>query len=118
MNEVKKEDSKLELRTNLEEQVKAQISSLTTKIPKYSELTEEAKEIVDKYISTVDLEIPQTIDEFGKDETEKIYKELDMLIGTMKTHDTSIEDMFTELMMSIDENSEPQGENFLDLLKK
>ena len=118
MNEVKTNNSRLELMKNLKEQVNAQIATLTTKIPEYSELTVEGKEIVDKYISTIDLKNLQTIDEFGRDETEKIYKELDMLIGTLKTHDTSIEDMFAELMMSIDENSEPEGENFLDLLKK
>lgn len=118
MNGVKTSNSRSKLRENLKEQVSAQISTLTTKIPEYLELTEEGKKIVDKYISTIDLRNPQTIDEFGKDETEKIYKELDMLIGTLRTHDTSIEDMFAELMMSIDENSEPEGENFLDLLKK
>ena len=118
MNEVKTNNSRLELMKNLKEQVNAQIATLTTKIPEYSELTGEGKEIVDKYISTIDLKNLQTIDEFGRDETEKIYKELDMLIGTLKTHDTSVEDMFAELMMSIDENSEPEGENFLDLLKK
>ena len=118
MNGVKTSNSRSKLRENLKAQVSAQISTLTTKIPEYLELTEEGKKIVDKYISTIDLRNPQTIDEFGKDETEKIYKELDMLIGTLRTHDTSIEDMFAELMTSIDENSEPERENFLDLLKK
>lgn len=119
MNEVKKtNNSNAELRTNLKEQVNSQISRLTTKIPSYSELSEEEKKIVDEYISTIDLQNAQTIDEFGKIETERIYKELDVLIGTLKTHDTSIEDMFAELMLSIDENSEPEGEKFVDLLKK
>ena len=118
MNEVKTNNSNAELMTNLREQVNTQMSTLTTKIPTYSELSEEGKKIVDEYISTIDLHNTQTIDEFGKSETEKIYKELDVLIGTLKTHDTSIEDMFTELMMSIDENSEPEGEKFIDLLKK
>ena len=118
MNGIKTSNSRSTLRENLKEQVSAQISTLTTKIPEYLELTEEEKEIVDKYISTIDLRNQKTIDEFGKDETEKIYKELDMLIGTLRTHDTSIEDMFAELMTSIDENSEPERENFLDLLKK
>lgn len=118
MNEVKTNNSNAELMTNLREQVNTQMSTLTTKIPTYSELSEEEKKIVDEYISTIDLHNAQTIDEFGKSETEKIYKELDVLIGTLKTHDTSIEDMFTELMMSIDENSEPEGEKFIDLLKK
>lgn len=118
MNEVKTNNSNAELMTNLREQVNTQMSTLTRKIPTYSELSEEGKKIVDEYISTIDLHNAQTIDEFGKSETEKIYKELDVLIGTLKTHDTSIEDMFTELMMSIDENSEPEGEKFIDLLKK
>ena len=114
----KTNNSNAELMKNLREQVNVQMSTLTTKIPTYSELSEEEKKIVDNYISTIDLHNTQTIDEFGKSETEKIYKELDVLIGTLKTHDTSIEDMFTELMMSIDENSEVEGENFIDLLKK
>ena len=118
MNEVKTNNSNAELMTNLREQVNTQMSTLTTKIPTYMELSEEGKKIVDEYISTIDLHNTQTIDEFGKSETEKIYKELDILIGTLKTHDTSIEDMFTELMMSIDENSQPEGEKFIHLLKK
>lgn len=118
MNEVKTNNSNAELMRNLREQVNTQMSTLTTKIPTYSELSEEGKKIVDEYISTIDLHNAQTIDEFGKSETEKIYQELDVLIGTLKTHDTSIEDMFTELMMSIDENSEPEREKFMDLLKK
>lgn len=105
MDEVKNTNS--DLMINLKEQVRTQISTLTTKIPSYSELTDKEKEIVDGYISKIDFNSPQTIDEFGKDETERIYKELDILIGTVRTHDISIEDMFTELMMSIDENSEP-----------
>lgn len=118
MNEVKTNNSNVELMKNLREQVNTQMSTLTTKIPTYSELSEEGKKIVDEYISTIDLHNTKTIDEFGKSETEKIYKELDVLIGTLKTHDTSIEDMFTELMMSIDENSELEGEKFIDLLRK
>lgn len=117
MNELKNNPN-AELMTNLREQVNAQISTLTTKIPSYSELSEEGKKIVDEYISKIDLYNAQTIDEFGKSETERIYKELDILIGTLKTHDTSIEDMFAELMLAIDENSEPEGEKFVDLLKK
>lgn len=107
-----------ELMTNLREQVNTQMATLTTRVPSYSELTEEQKGIVDRYISTIDINNAQTIDEFGKDETEKIYEELDVLIGTLKTHDTSIEDMFTELMMSINENGEQSEEKFLDALKK
>ena len=118
MNEEKTNNSNAELMISLKEQVNSQISTLTTKIPSYLELPEEGKKIVDEYISKIDLHNTQTIDEFGKNETEKIYKELDVLIGTLKTHDTSIEDMFTELMMSIDENSGLDGEKFVDLLKK
>lgn len=118
MNEVKTNRPDTELKISLKEQVNAQISTLTTKIPSYSELSKEEKKIVDKYIATIDLHNIQTIDEFGKSETERIYKELDVLVGTLKTHDTSIEDMFAELMLAIDENSKPEGENFIDLLKK
>lgn len=101
----------------IREQVNAQMARLTTKIPDYSELTPEAKEIVDAYIDSVDLSNPKTIDEFGKDETEKIYQELDMLIGTLKTNDTSISDMFTELMMSINDDDDNE-KNFWELVKK
>lgn len=118
MNEVKINNSNDKLKTNLIEQVNTQISTLTTKVPTYSELSEEGKKIVDEYILEIDLYNPQTIDEFGKSETENIYKELDVLIGTLKTHDISIEDMFTELMMSIDENSKAEEDKFKDLLKK
>ena len=118
MNKVKTNNQNTELMASLREQVNAQILTLTTKIPSYSELSDEGKKIVDEYIATIDLHNTKTIDEFGKSETEKIYKELDVLIGTLKTHDTSIEDMFAELMLSIDENSEPEGEKFIDLLKK
>lgn len=117
MSEIKVKNPNTELMINLKEQVDKEIATLTTRIPNYSELDEEGKKIIDKYISTIDLHNPKTIDEFGKDETERIYKELDVLIGTLKTHDTSIEDMFTELMMSIDENSE-EKESFLDTFKK
>ncbi len=118
MNEVKTNNQNAALMKNLKEQVNEQISTLTTKIPDYSELTDEGREIVDRYISSIDLHNSKTIDEFGKDETERIYKELDLLIGTLKTHDISVEDMFTELMFSIDENSEPEKGSFLETLKK
>ena len=118
MNEVKTNNQNAALMKNLKEQVNEQISTLTTKIPDYSELTDEGREIVDRYISSIDLHNSKTIDEFGKDETERIYKELDLLIGTLKTHDISVEDMFTELMFSIDENSEPEKGSFLETFKK
>ena len=117
MNE-ENNNSNTKLMTNLKKQVNEQISTLTTKIPAYSELNDEGKKIVDKYISSIDLHDSKTIDEFGKNETEKIYKELDILIGTLKTHDTSIEDMFAELMLSIDENIGTGKESFSEALKK
>lgn len=117
MNE-ENNNSNTKLMTNLKKQVNEQISTLTTKIPAYSELNDDGKKIVDKYISSIDLHDSKTIDEFGKNETEKIYKELDILIGTLKTHDTSIEDMFTELMLSIDENIGTGKESFSEALKK
>ncbi len=117
MNE-ENNNSNTKLMTNLKRQVNEQISTLTTKIPAYSELNDEGKKIVDKYISSINLHDSKTIDEFGKNETEKIYKELDILIGTLKTHDTSIEDMFAELMLSIDENIGTGKESFSEALKK
>lgn len=118
MNQEKGSKQKVELMTNLQQQVKNQIATLTTKLPSYAELTEEEKEIVDRYISQIDLNDIQTIDKFGKNETDKIYKELDVLIGTLKTHDTSIEDMFAELMLAIDENMDSQKGGFIETLKK
>lgn len=118
MNEVKTNNSNTELMKSLRERVNLQMATLNTKIPDYSELTDEGKKIVEKYISTIDLHNAQTIDQFGKNETEDIYRELDLLIGTIKTHDISIEDSFTELMMSIEENSKIEGESFVELLKK
>lgn len=117
MNE-ENNNSNTKLMTNLKKQVNEQISTLTKKIPAYSELNDEGKKIVDKYISSINLHDSKTIDEFGKNETEKIYKELDILIGTLKTHDTSIEDMFAELMLSIDENIGTGKESFSEALKK
>ncbi len=118
MEQVKTNNQNNELKIELRKQVEEQMSVLTTKIPTYSELSKEEKEIVDEYVSTIDLHNTETIDKFGESEVEKIYEDLDVLIGTLKTNDISIENMFTELMMSINENSEPEGENFIELLKK
>lgn len=118
MDKLKSENHETELKMSLRKQVNDHISTLTTEIPNYSELSEEGKKIVDEYIARIDIYNAKTIDEFGKSETENIYGELNDLIGTLKTHDTSIQDMFAELMLSIDENSEPEGEKFVDLLKK
>ena len=46
----KTNNSNAELMKNLREQVNVQMSTLTTKIPTYSELSEEEKKIVDNYI--------------------------------------------------------------------
>ena len=61
MNEVKTNNQNAALMKNLKEQVNEQISTLTTKIPDYSELTDEGREIVDRYISTIDLHNSKTI---------------------------------------------------------
>ena len=97
-------------------QVKAQMATLSTRIPTYEELTPEEREKVDAYIASIDLSAPSTIDGFGEKETEEIYKGLDMLIGTMKTHDVSIDEMFTDLMVSIGEEEEEQS--FAEQFKK
>lgn len=102
--------------TDIKGQVKAQLDTLSTEVPTYEELSPEEKEKVDTYIASIDLSNPTTIDEFGEKETEEIYKGLDMLIGTMKTHDISIDEMFTELMVNIGDNQEEQS--FMEQLKK
>lgn len=94
---------------DIKEQVRAQMATLSTRVPTYEELTPEEREKVDAYISSIDLNDPSTIDGFGERETEEIYKGLDMLIGTMKTHDVSIDEMFTDLMVSIGEEEEEQS---------
>ena len=118
MNEIVKNNSNDNVMNNIREQVNAQIASLTTKIPVYQELSDEQKKIVDQYISTIDLSNPKTIDVFGKNETEKIYSELNTLIGTLKTHDISIDGMFTELMMSLDGYNEEEEKGFFQLMRK
>ena len=94
---------------DIKEQVRAQMATLSTRVPIYEELTPEEREKVDAYIASIDLSNPSTIDGFGERETEEIYKGLDMLIGTMKTHDVSIDEMFTDLMVSIGEEEEEQS---------
>lgn len=94
---------------DIKEQVRAQMATLSTRVPTYEELTPEEREKVDAYIASIDLSNPSTIDGFGERETEEIYKGLDMLIGTMKTHDVSIDEMFTDLMVSIGEEEEEQS---------
>ena len=54
MNEVKTNNSNAELMTNLREQVNKQMATLTTKIPTYSELSEEGKKIVEEHLNNCD----------------------------------------------------------------
>ncbi len=63
-----------ELMINLKKQVDAQIATLTTRIPKYSELNEEGRKIVDQYISEIDLYNSKTTDEFGKTRQKRYVK--------------------------------------------
>lgn len=113
--EGKKEE--LTVKSSLRGQIDTQLQSLTTKLPAYAELNEEGKSMVDSYIAKIDLSNPETIDRFGTEEAEKISEGLDTLIGTLATHDVSIDEMFTELMMEVN-GKEVQHESFMDTLKK
>lgn len=113
--EGKKEE--LTVKQSLRGQIDTQLQSLTTKLPAYAELNEEGRKIVDGYIAKIDLSNPETIDRFGTEEAEKIFEGLDTLIGTLATHDVSIDEMFTELMMEVN-GKEIQKESFMETLKK
>ena len=101
---ITKEQAKADIRV----QVQEQMATLSTRIPSYEELSEEGKKRVDEYIAKINISDPSSIDKFGKEETEEIYDELNMLIGTMQTHDVSIGDMFAELMTSIGEEEQEE----------
>lgn len=116
MNEKQLKTENKGIIVDIKEQVRAQMATLSTRVPTYEELTPEEREKVDAYIASIDLSDPSTIDGFGERETEEIYKGLDMLIGTMKTHDVSIDEMFTDLMVSIGEEEEEQS--FTEQFKK
>lgn len=104
--------------TDLRQSVNKQLMKLSGKLPAYEGLSPEAKAVVDKYLSQLDTSNPQTIDTFGRAEVEKIYEELDKLIGNLKTHDISIDEMFTDLMLDVNGgNSEEQKQGFLATLK-
>lgn len=109
---ITKEQAKADIRG----QVQEQMATLSTRIPSYEELSEEGKRKVDEYIAKINISDPSSIDEFGKEETEEIYDELNMLIGTMQTHDVSIGDMFAELMTSIGEE-EQEETSIRDMIK-
>lgn len=110
---ITKEQAKADIRV----QVQQQMATLSTKIPSYGELSEEEKQKVDAYISKINISDPSSIDEFGREETEEIYEELDILIGTMQTHDLSIGDMFAELMTSIGEEEQQEVTGIRDMFK-
>lgn len=104
--------------TDLRESVDNQLARLSGKLPSYEELSEEAKGIVNRYLSQIDTLNPQTIDTFGREEVEKIYGELDRIIGNLRTHDISIDEMFTDLMLDVNGgNSDEQKQGFLATLK-
>lgn len=109
--------TKEQVKADIRGQVQEQMATLSTRIPSYDELSEEGKKRVDEYIAKIDLSDPSSIDEFGKEETEEIYDELNMLIGTMQTHDLSIGDMFAELMTSIGEDDEQEQTSIRDMIK-
>lgn len=109
---ITKEQAKKDIRL----QVKQQVDSLSTRIPSYDELSDEEKQKVDEYIAKINISDPSSIDEFGREETEEIYEELDILIGTMQTHDLRMGDMFAELMTSIGEE-EVEEVGIRDMMK-
>ncbi|MCI9040085.1 MAG: hypothetical protein HFJ29_09650 [Clostridia bacterium] len=112
------ENENTQIVTDLRESVNSQLAKLSGKLPTYEGLSQEAKAIVDKYLSQLDTLDPQTIDTFGRAEVEKIYEELDRLIGNLKTHDISIDEMFTDLMLDVNGgNSDEQKQGFLATLK-
>lgn len=99
-------------------QIQGEILKLTTKITEYSKLTPEDRAIVDKYIAKIDLKNLQSIDEFEKQEAEEIYRDLNMLIGVLKTHDTNMDELINEFMISMGENSISGEENYVETLKE
>lgn len=100
--------TKEQAKAHIREQVQEQMATLSTRIPSYEELSEEGKKRVDEYIAKINISDPSSIDKFGEEETEEIYNELNMLIGTIQTHDVSIGDMFVELMISIGEKEQEE----------
>ena len=101
---MKESNLQQQMKINLKEKVKEQLDTLSTKTPSYEELSLKEKAIVEQYIEQVDLAKPETIDEFGTEETEEIYQGLNELMEKIKIHDTSLENMFVELMIKIDES--------------
>lgn len=110
---ITKEQAKADIRG----QVQEQMATLSTRIPSYEELSEDERKIVDEYIGKIDILDSSTIDRFGMEETEEIYEELDILIGTMQTHDLSMGDMFAGLMTTIGEEEEEEVPGIRDMIK-
>lgn len=93
-------------------------NELSTGIPRYSELSEEDKIIVDNYIGQINLKLPQTINGFCDSEIGEINREIDLMIGLLNIHSTRIKDMQEELILTIDENTEQEKEKFGDKVKR
>ena len=118
MDEVRQKDKKLKLYENLKVEMKTQTSLLMNKKQNYSELTEEDKKIVDKYVGLIDLKQIHTIYEFGKEETDLIFRELDILIGMVKNHNRKILDLYRDLLSYLNGDSNLTNNKLEMLLKK
>lgn len=112
------EQVKVELVKKLNETLDAQMSTLVMKVPNYSELIDEEKQNVNKYISKIDVYNLKTIDEFGKDEIEKMNSQLDILIGIIRSYNITIEDMYNNLIIYIKEHSSPKEISVFNSLRK
>lgn len=99
----------------LKESLKCQISE---KIPSYIQLNDEDQEIVDKYISSIDLNNLETIGEIGKYEIKKLYRKLDILKMTLEICNIKIEDIFNEVKSFVNENSKPKKKSLFNSLKE
>lgn len=118
MSELKMSNSNKESIAELKEQVNEEMNVLTIEIPNYSELNEEGKKIVDNYISIINLDNEETIDNIAKNELKRIYMKLGILKGAMETCYTRIENTITEVKEFIAQNNESRKESFFNLLKK
>ena len=81
--------------------------------PRYSELSEGDKILVDNYIKQIDLEFPQTINKFCDSEIREINREIDLMIGLLNLYSRRIKVMQEELILTIDSK-----EKFGDKVKK
>lgn len=118
MSKMKMSNSNKDTVTELKEQVNEKMETLTIEIPNYSELTEEGKKIVDNYISIINLDNEETIDNIAKNELKRIYMKLGILKGAIETCYTRIENTITEVKEFIAQNNESGKESFFNLLKR